>query len=140
MDSKKARCSDYLSTPLPREQTLVPWNRLVDPACPLHCTSSIEFSNHRSTAILLDALVAFVQQMELSTVSEINQDCLAFLKDCISNVGTYKSLLGNVLTLATVYGEKLDDSVIADKKKMRKDFGVQSVRHATYDRNYISAL
>jgi len=99
-----------------------------------------EFSNSRSTAILLDALVAFVQQMELSTVAEINQDCLAFLKDCTSNVATYKSLLGNVLTLATVYGEKLDDSVIADKKKMRKDFGVQSIRYAAHNRNYISAL
>lgn len=84
-----------------------------------------EFSNPRSSVILLDALVAFVRQLELSTISEINQDCLSFLKECISNVSTYKNLLGNVLTLATVYGEKLDDSVIADKKKMRKDFGVR---------------
>jgi len=140
MDSKKARCSVYLSTLSPREQTLVLWNQLVDPACPLHCTSCPGFSNPRSTAVLLDALVAFVQQMELSTVSEINQDCLAFLKDCTSNVATYKSLLGNLLTLATVYGEKLDDSVIADKKKMRKDFGVQRIRYPAHNRNYISAL
>jgi len=71
----------------------------------------------------LDALIAFTQQIELSGVSEINQDCLAFIKECLSNPA-FKSLHLSVLTFASVYGEKLDDSVIADKKKMRKDFGV----------------
>jgi hypothetical protein len=66
-----------------------------------------------------------VKQLELSSVAEINQDCLVFLKDCISNTTTFKTLYANLLAVATVYGEKLDDCVIADKKKMRKDFGVQ---------------
>jgi hypothetical protein len=84
--------------------------------------------------------MAFVQVMELSTVAEINQDCLGFLKECASNLTTYKNLLGNILTLATVYGEKLDDSVIVDKKKMRKDFGVLTVFSSTSDdRIYIYA-
>lgn len=51
---------------------------------------------------------------------------MTFLKDCTSNVATYKNLYGVILKFATVYGEKLDDSVIADKKRMRKDFGVRS--------------
>jgi hypothetical protein len=125
MDSRKVQYLHSLSMPSHPERIQVPWNRLVDQACLLHCTAFRNYlSNLRSSAILLDALVAFVRQLELSTISEINQDCLSFLKECISNVSTYKNLLGNVLTLATVYGEKLDDSVIADKKKMRKDFGV----------------
>jgi hypothetical protein len=112
--------------PSHRERIPVPWNPLVDQAYLLHCTAfPNDLSNLRSSAVLLDALIAFVRQLELSTISEINQDCLSFLKECISNLSTYKNLLGNVLTLATVYGEKLDDSVIADKKKMRKDFGVR---------------
>jgi hypothetical protein len=36
-------------------------------------------------------------------------------------------MLGTLLKLSTVYGEKLDDTVIADKKKMRRDFGVVSI-------------
>ena len=64
--------------------------------------------------------------MALSSVSEVNKDCMTFLKDCTSNVATYKNLYGVILKFATVYGEKLDDSVIADKKRMRKDFGVRS--------------
>jgi len=78
----------------------------------------------RTIPWLLEALIAFVQRIELASVAEIHQDCLAFLKDCVSNVTTFKNMYGNLLTLATVYGEKLDDSVILDKKKMRKDFGV----------------
>ena len=73
----------------------------------------------------MEALIAFTHQLELSSVSEINTDCLAFVKECLSNTTTFKSYLLSVLTFATVYGEKLDDSVIADKRKMRKDFGVK---------------
>jgi hypothetical protein len=36
-------------------------------------------------------------------------------------------MLGALLKLSTVYGEKLDDTVIVDKKKMRRDFGVVSI-------------
>ena len=86
---------------------------------------------------LLDALIVFIQQIELSSVSEINSDCLTFLKECISNITTYRNLIGNILTLATVYGEKLDDSVIADKKKMRKDFGVCYLSDNLTCRRYI---
>jgi len=125
MDSRKVRSLLSLSMPSRRGRTPVLWNCIVGQACLLRCTAFPNgISNLRSTATLLDSLVAFVRQLELSTISEINQDCLSFLKECISNVSTYKNLLGTVLTLATVYGEKLDDSVIADKKKMRKDFGV----------------
>ena len=84
-------------------------------------------ANHRSTSSLVDALIPFVRQIELSSIADINQDCLVFLRECISNVAPFKTLIGNILTLATVYGEKLDDSVIADKKKMRKDFGVVKI-------------
>ena len=40
-------------------------------------------------------------------------------------------MLGALLKLSTVYGEKLDDTVIVDKKKMRKDFGVVSISPST---------
>lgn len=75
--------------------------------------------------MLLEALTAFIQQIELSSVPEINPECLAFLKECTSNLFAFKNLYSNVLAFATSYGEKLDDSVIVDKKKMRKDFGVR---------------
>jgi hypothetical protein len=81
-------------------------------------------ANFRNTALLIEALTAFIEQIELSSVADINQDCLSLLKDCTSNVSTFKNQYANLLRLATVYGEKLDDSVIADKKKMRRDFGV----------------
>jgi hypothetical protein len=68
-------------------------------------------------------MTVFVSHMELSSIAEINQECLSFLKDCATNTVTFKSLWGNLLTFATVYGEKLDDCVISDKKKMRKEFG-----------------
>ena len=56
---------------------------------------------------------------------------MAFLKDCVSNVATFKNIYGGLLTLATFYGEKLEDSVIADKKKMRKEFGELYIRLLT---------
>lgn len=92
-------------------------------------------SHDRTIATLLDGLIAFVQDIELSSVEELNSDCLAFLKDCVSNPATFKNLYGGILTLATVYGEKLEDSVIADKKKMRKDFGELYIRLLTLSLN-----
>ena len=90
-----------------------------------------KLSHNRTITTLLDGLIAFVQVIELSSVEEINADCLAFLKDCVSNVATFKNIYGGILTLATVYGEKLEDSIIADKKKMRKDFGELYIRLLT---------
>jgi hypothetical protein len=96
-------------------------------------------SNVRSTTTLLEALTAFIQQIELSSVPEINQECLGFLKDCTSNVSAFKNLYGNILAFATSYGEKLDDSVIVDKKKMRKDFGVRCISGSiSHGRKFIS--
>lgn len=79
---------------------------------------------HRTVTSLFEAFIAFLRQIELSSVSEINADCLSFLKDCTTNSAVYKNNYSSILRLATVYGEKLDDSVIADKRKMRKEFGV----------------
>ena len=83
----------------------------------------MRLSYHRTIPTLLDGLIAFVQDIEVSSIEETNADCLAFLKDCISNAATFKNLYSVLLTLATAYGEKLEDSIIADKKKTRKDFG-----------------
>lgn len=68
----------------------------------------------------------FTRQIELSSISEIHSEYLSLLKDCISNITTFRNMLGALLRLSTVYGEKLENTVIADKKKMRKDFGVLS--------------
>jgi len=65
-----------------------------------------------------------MRQIQLSSIAEINAESLTFLKDCATNVTAFKGMQAIILRLATVYGEKLDDTVIADKRKMRKDFGV----------------
>ena len=125
MDLRRTSFSRRSWMHLIRERILVPSNRHDDQVFLPHCMPRNGPSlNTRTTTTLTEALNAFVKQLELSSVAEINQDCLSFLKDCTSNTMTFKNLYGNLLALATVYGEKLDDCVIADKKKMRKDFGV----------------
>jgi hypothetical protein len=57
---------------------------------------------------------------------------MSFLKDSLSNPTHFKNLYAIILRLSTVYGEKLDDTVILDKKKMRRDFGVLLVFPLTY--------
>ena len=57
---------------------------------------------------------------------------MSFLKDSLSNPIHFKNLYSAILRLSTVYGEKLDDTVILDKKKMRRDFGVPLVSPLTY--------
>src|SRR3981189_3230796 len=56
-----------------------------------------KLSHNRTITTLLDGLIAFVQVIELSSVEEINADCLAFLKDCVSNVATFKNIYGGIL-------------------------------------------
>lgn len=99
--------------------------------------SYIPDTDCRTTASLINALVVFIHQIELSSVAEINHDCLNLLKECISNVSAFKNLYADLLKLATIYGEKLDDSVIVDKKKMRRDFGVITYTTWLTCRNYI---
>jgi hypothetical protein len=65
-----------------------------------------------------------MRQIQLSSVVEISTEFLGFLKECTTNVAAFKAMYGAILRLGTVYGEKLDDSVIADKRKLRKEFGV----------------
>jgi hypothetical protein len=86
----------------------------------------------RNVTTLLGALVAFIRQIELSSISEIHTEYMSFLKDSLSNPIHFKNLYGAILRLSTVYGEKLDDTVILDKKKMRRDFGVLLVSTLTY--------
>ena len=98
----------------------------------------MKLSYDRTIPTLVDGLIVFVRGIELSSVEETNADCLAFLKDCVSNVATFKNLYGSLLTLATVYGEKLEDSIMADKKKTRKDFGDLYLRLLTLSLSQIS--
>jgi hypothetical protein len=99
--------------------------------------SNISDTDSRTTASLISALFVFIQQIELSSVAEMNHECLSLLKECISSVSAFKNLYADLLKLATVYGEKLDDSVIVDKKKMRRDFGVITCTAGLTCRNYI---
>ena len=109
------------------DKSIISWaSETVESINNLVCIKEFEILNSRTTASLLDALIAFIQQIELSSVAEINADCLSLLKDCVSNVPIFKNLYLSLLKFATAYGEKLDDSVIADKKKMRRDFGVNA--------------
>lgn len=78
----------------------------------------------RSTSSLLDSMIAFMNQIELSSIVETSQDYLVLMKECVSNSVPFKNLHHSVLLLATIYGEKLENCINNDNKKLQRDFRV----------------
>lgn len=69
-------------------------------------------------------LVEYAQTLEDDAMGEIWEDCMAFLKDILSNPFPHRQILPSLMEFAAILGEKVDNTNFGEQRKMRRELGV----------------
>jgi hypothetical protein len=69
-------------------------------------------------------LVEYTRTLDDDAMDEIWQDCMAFLKDLLTNPFPHRQTLPNLLGFAALLGEKVDNTNFGEQRRMRKELGV----------------
>jgi hypothetical protein len=73
---------------------------------------------------LVKFLVEYTRTLDDDAMDEIWQDCMAFLKDLLTNPFPHRQTLPNLLEFAALLGEKVDNTNFGEQRRMRKELGV----------------
>ncbi|KAK6503333.1 hypothetical protein TWF481_008356 [Arthrobotrys musiformis] len=73
-------------------------------------------------------LVDYVKSLENDAMEEIWSDCLLFLSDVLKNPFPHRQTIPLLLHFTAIIGEKADDTIFGEQKKMRKDLGDVFIR------------
>jgi hypothetical protein len=78
-------------------------------------------------------LVDYARSLEDDAMDEIWQDCMAFIKDLLSNPFPHRQTLPCLLEFAAILGEKVDNTNFGEQRKMRRDLAVskRGLSHST---------
>ncbi|KAF3921998.1 hypothetical protein ABW20_dc0105088 [Dactylellina cionopaga] len=68
-------------------------------------------------------LVDYVKSLEDDAMEEIWSDCLLFLSDVLKNPFPHRQTIPLLLQFTATVGEKVDNTIFGEQKKMRKDLG-----------------
>ncbi|SZF02930.1 unnamed protein product [Blumeria hordei] len=72
---------------------------------------------------LIVFLVEYAKTLEDDAMDEIWEDCMAFLKDLLSNPFPHRQTLPSLLEFAAILGEKVDNTNFGEQRKMRRELG-----------------
>ncbi|KAF5020629.1 hypothetical protein F66182_7336 [Fusarium sp. NRRL 66182] len=73
-------------------------------------------------------LVEYTRTLDDDAMDEIWQDCMAFLKDLLTNPFPHRQTLPNLLEFAAILGEKVDNTNFGEQRRMRKELGDTFIR------------
>ncbi|KAK6520878.1 hypothetical protein TWF506_001121 [Arthrobotrys conoides] len=73
-------------------------------------------------------LVDYVRSLEDDAMEEIWSDCLLFLSDVLKNPFPHRQTIPLLLHFTAIVGEKVDNTIFGEQKKMRKDLGDVFIR------------
>ncbi|KAJ6261069.1 hypothetical protein Dda_3734 [Drechslerella dactyloides] len=68
-------------------------------------------------------LVDYVKSLEDDAMEEIWTDCLLFLSDVLKNPFPHRQTIPLLLHFTAIIGEKVDNTIFGEQKKMRKELG-----------------
>jgi len=69
-------------------------------------------------------LVEYTQSLDADAMDEIWNDCMAFLKDVLTNPLPHHNILPSLLIFLVILGEKIESTNFGEQRKMRKDLAV----------------
>ena len=72
-------------------------------------------------------LVEYTQSLDADAMDEIWNDCMAFLKDVLTNPLPHHNILPSLLIFLVILGEKIESTNFGEQRKMRKDLAVSIV-------------
>ena len=110
-----------------RPKNVVP--TILDALCSRTNSAVLPVPRQSSQAIELTAIdvalfhSAYLQSIEDDAMDEIWSDCLAFLRDVLSNPLPYRSILPCLLSIILLLAQKADNTNFGEPRKMRRDLG-----------------
>ncbi|KAI5361315.1 Putative protein dopey [Septoria linicola] len=102
---------------------------VLDALCTRTNPSSIPASRHSSLTIDLTPanvatfLSAYLESTDDDAMDEVWPNCIAFLKDVLSNPLPHRQVLSHLLSIILMLAEKLSNTNFGEQRKMRKDLG-----------------
>jgi len=69
-------------------------------------------------------LVEYTQSCDADALDEIWNDCMAFLRDVLTNPLPQHNILPSLLLFLVILGEKIESTNFGEQRKMRKDLAV----------------
>ncbi|KAK1981440.1 Dopey, N-terminal-domain-containing protein [Colletotrichum cereale] len=72
---------------------------------------------------LVTFLVEYARSLEDDAMDEIWLDCMAFLRDLLTNPFPHRQSLPGLLEFAAILGEKVDNTHFGEQRKMRRELG-----------------
>jgi hypothetical protein len=75
---------------------------------------------------VVDFLVDYLKSIEDDAMDEVWTDCMAFLKDVLTNPLPHSQVLPTLLDFVALIAEKVDNTNFGEQRKMRKDLGVST--------------
>ncbi|GJC92055.1 cellular morphogenesis regulator [Colletotrichum higginsianum] len=76
---------------------------------------------------LVTFLVEYARTLEDDAMDEIWLDCMAFLRDLLTNPFPHRQTLPSLLEFAAILGEKVDNTNFGEQRKMRRELGEQDL-------------
>ena len=82
-------------------------------------TQTVELSSVDVTTFLF----AYLHSIEDDAMDEVWSDCMAFLRDVLSNPLPYRQVLPGLLSVILLLAQKLDNTNFGEQRKMRRELG-----------------
>ena len=110
-----------------RPKNVIP--TILDSLCSRTNVSMLPAPRQSSQAIELTALdvalflLAYLKSTEDDAMDEVWADCMAFLRDVLSNPLPFRQVLPALLSLILLLAQKADNTNFGEQRKMRRDLG-----------------
>jgi hypothetical protein len=110
-----------------RPKNVVP--TILDAICSRTNLSALPSQRQSSQTVDLSAtevsmfLFAYLQSIEDDAMDEVWSDCLAFLRDVLSNPLPHRQILPSFLLIVMLLAQKIDNTNFGEQRKMRRDLG-----------------
>jgi len=98
------------------------YSRTIPAAIDASRTSSL--TSDLSDSDLGQFLLEYTQSCDADALDEIWNDCMAFLRDVLTNPLPQHNILPSLLLFLVILGEKIENTNFGEQRKMRKDLAV----------------
>lgn len=73
---------------------------------------------------LVTFLTHYARSVEDDAMDEIWNDCMTFLRDVLANPFPHRQTLPRLLEFTAILGEKVDNTIFGEQRRLRRDLGV----------------
>ena len=76
---------------------------------------------------LIDFLIEYTRSIDDDAMDEIWPDCVAFLKDILSNPLPHRHILSKLLSVTALLAQKAENTNFGEQRRVRRELGVSTM-------------